>query len=102
MLAWTLNPEIAGASSTPNTWTTESSLPAARENLAAVTSSGDNRTYAIDGDTGGTTYLKTVTAYTPGSNTWAAASSDATLRTGAAAASTSDGKVYVLGGSNGS
>src|SRR5579864_4028666 len=101
-LLWAQGPGAALASGSPNTWTTESALSTVRENPAAATSSSDSRTYAIDGDTGGTTYLQTGRAYTPGSNSWASITNDPTKRTSAAAASTSDGKIYVFGGTNAS
>jgi hypothetical protein len=102
LLAGIFGSGTAGAAGSPNTWTTESPLSSAAENLAAVTSSSDNRTYEIDGDTGGTTYLGTTRGYTPGTNTWAAVKADSNTRTGPGAAATSDGTIYVFGGSNGS
>lgn len=88
---------------TPVVWTTVASMPTARAGLAAATGS-DGRIYAIGGSNNFSTAnlkgagLTTVEAYTPASGRWATVASMPTARSGLAAATGSDGRIYAIGG----
>jgi serine/threonine protein kinase/N-acetylneuraminic acid mutarotase len=86
-----------GANASPATWTERQALPRSAYALAAATGS-DGRTYAIGGYRGA--FLKSVDAYTPGTNRWTPVASMATARDGLAAVSGPDGRIYAIGGYN--
>jgi N-acetylneuraminic acid mutarotase len=89
-----------------NSWATVKSLPDGRTDLAVVTAT-DGRIFAIGGETN---YLSSsmvytegpsladVTAYTPGTDTWAKVADMPTARDSLAAARGSDGRIYAIGG----
>ncbi len=90
-----------------NTWSTLAPMPTARQGLAAV-AGPDGRIYALGGFNyalGGinkSRSLATVEAYNPASNTWTAVASMLTARADLAAVAGPDGRIYALGGFNGS
>lgn len=86
-------------------WRTVPPLPFARGDLGAALGS-DGRVYAIaiGGDivtSSGDQFLHTVDAYDPTANTWQAEAPMPTARGSARVVTGLDGRVYVLGGSNG-
>ncbi|MDB5066178.1 MAG: protein kinase [Chloroflexi bacterium] len=82
-----------------DSWATAAPLPTPRGVLAA-TAGPDGRIYAIGGTTGGTPDrdLRTVEVYTPSTNSWAAAAPLPAPRSGLAAVTGSDGRIYAIGG----
>jgi N-acetylneuraminic acid mutarotase len=87
-----------------NTWSSLASMPTARNSLAAAFGA-DGRLYVFGGETGGQgtgTNVSTVEAYDPATNTWSTRANMPTARDFLAAATASDGLIYVVGGLNGS
>ncbi|GIV28885.1 MAG: hypothetical protein KatS3mg027_2699 [Bacteroidia bacterium] len=89
-----------------NTWTTKAPMPTPRRGLAAV-SPGNGKIYAIGGYRFDSYYgfhyfLSTNEEYDPASNTWTTKAPMPTARADLAAASSGDGKIYAIGGWNGS
>jgi N-acetylneuraminic acid mutarotase len=87
-----------------NSWTTQASMPTAREGLAAAPGP-DGQIYVFGGATTHTGVpangaLSTVEAYNPATNTWTTRASMPTPRYGLAAATGPDGQIYVFGGDN--
>jgi N-acetylneuraminic acid mutarotase len=82
-------------------WSGKASLPTARCELAAATS--DGRIFAIGGNVGGSggSYFSTVEAYSAETNTWATAAKMPTARTALAAATAADGRIFAIGGDDG-
>ncbi|CAN5851074.1 hypothetical protein BH11MYX4_BH11MYX4_26720 [soil metagenome] len=82
-----------------STYTNVAPMPTARYNLAGAVAT-DGRIFAMGGLAGGpaSSRLATVEAYTPSTNTWAPAASLPTARTGLAAATGMDGRIYAIGG----
>ena len=82
-----------------NSWTNVASLAHGRYDIAAA-KGGDGRIYAIGGyDVDGCgCYSAEVDAYNTGTNAWATVASMPTARMFPAAATGSDGKIYVSGG----
>jgi hypothetical protein len=85
-----------------NSWAAVAPMPTARNDLAAATGP-DGRIYAIGGWDGENTadvdsYLTTVEAYTPGTNSWATVAPMPTARYFLAAATRPDGRIYAIGG----
>jgi len=78
-----------------NIWKTKSPMPTARASLAAVTV--DRKIYAIGGDNGPDTELKTVEEYDPDTNSWRKVADMPTARDHFAATAL-DGKIYAIGG----
>lgn len=79
-------------------WAARAPMPTARMGLAAVVSNG--RIVAFGGNT--TTILNQTEAYTIATNSWSSLAPMPTPRTGAAAVVGPDGRIYVIGGNNGS
>ena len=100
-LLLTLQPGVLLAAAA-DTWTSVASMSTARDALAAATGA-DGTIYAIGGHNNGA--LPTVEAYTrdnaSGNDTWAAVTSMGTARSGLAAATGADGRIYAIGGNNG-
>ncbi len=71
--------------------------PCPRRAYLAAATGPDGRIYAIGGYYNGS-YLTTVEAYTPGSNTWTSVAPMPTARYGLAAATGPDGRIYAIGG----
>lgn len=92
--------ETVAASGTANTWSTIRSLPAGRAYVGAASSSSDNRIYVYDGQTS-SGYSGAITAFTPGGSSWSTLTSDASPAAAVGATTTSDGKLWTLGGTNG-
>jgi hypothetical protein len=88
--------------STNMTWTTKTSMPTSRNYLGVAAT--NNKIYAIGGSNG--SYLGTVQAYDPSTNSWATKAVMTTARSGLAAAmmptGTFAGYIYAVGGTNGS
>jgi N-acetylneuraminic acid mutarotase len=88
-----------------NSWAYLASMRTARGALTAVTGP-DGRIYAIGGSTTGvkgtSSPTNTVEAYTPSTNSWATVAPMPTARMNLAAATGPDGRIYVIGGGNGS
>jgi N-acetylneuraminic acid mutarotase len=86
-----------------SSWSTVAPMPTAREGLAAATGF-NGRIYAIGGTVNGSPSgtTNTVEAYTPSTNSWSAVASLPTARLGLAAATGFDGRIYAIGGTNGS
>ena len=82
-----------------NSWANVASLAHGRYDIAAA-KGGDGRIYAIGGyDVDGCgCYSAEVDAYNTGTNAWATVASMPTARMFPAAATGSDGKIYVFGG----
>lgn len=94
-------PALAQGASGGGAWSTVTSLPTPRWGLAAATGA-DGRIYAIGGEdpaTGGMV-VGEVDAYSPATNSWAAAAPMPTPRTELAAVAGPDGRIYALGGRN--
>ncbi len=84
-----------------NTWSIKAQMPTARTGLAAATGL-DGRIYAIGGclTSDGYTGLNTVEVYNPATNSWSSAAPMPTARTGLAAVTGPDGRIYAIGGYN--
>jgi N-acetylneuraminic acid mutarotase len=82
-----------------NTWAAAPSLPDGRY-MAAAVADKNGKIYETGGITvNPTQLLGSVVSFTPGGNSWASVSDPmTTARDGHAAATTSDGKIYVVGG----
>jgi hypothetical protein len=78
-----------------NTWTAKASMPTARDDLFAVSSS-NGKIYAIGGSTGSET--KIVEEYDPLNNIWKSTAGMSAARELFGAAAPSDGRIYVFGG----
>ena len=87
---------------TTNSWTTAAPMNTPRVGLAAAVSGGQIYVFGGYGKTPGYTarYLLTVEGYNPVSNTWSNSPSMKVARYGLAAASTSTGLIYLIGGKN--
>ena len=85
-----------------DSWTTAAPMNTPRVGLAAAVSGGKIYAFGGYGKTTGYSprYLVTVEAYDPVSNTWSTAPSMKVARYGLAAASTSTGLIYIIGGKN--
>lgn len=84
---------------TTNTWATKASIPAARRDMASATYNG--KLYLFGGRNGSSVY-NTTYIYNPSTNTWTTGATMPTARYGCSSALLSDGKIYVVGGSNSS
>lgn len=84
---------------TTNAWASVASMATPRI-LHAAAVLPDGRIYAISGQTalGGGSIVAGVEVYTPSTNTWASAANIPTPRSGLAAATASDGRIYAIGG----
>jgi len=84
-----------------NMWFLKAPMPTARTHLAAATG-GDGRIYAIGGclTSDGYAGVNTVEVYDPSTNVWSSAPPMPTARTGLAAVTGLDGRIYAIGGSN--
>ena len=91
-------PEFAAAAATTNVWTTRAPLPSRRAGLGLGVVNGV--IYAVGGVVGDDTRLKTVQAYTPGTNMWATKASLPDARSHVSAIGTINGVLYVAGGIN--
>ena len=89
---------------TPGTdsWTSVAPMETPRVGLAAAVSGGKIYAFGGYGDPPSYTprYLMTVEVYNPTNNTWSSSPSMKTTRYGLAAASTSNGLIYLIGGKN--
>jgi N-acetylneuraminic acid mutarotase len=89
----------------PGSWTAVASMPAARERAAAATGP-DGTIYVAGGSNASTTDtsapLNTMESYHASTNKWKTLAHMTTARDGPAAVTGSDGRIYVLGGFNGS
>ncbi len=88
---------VAAAASCPPPWTARANMPTARH-VPGVAKAGGT-IYAIGGYDG--SYLATVGAYDPATNTWTAKANISSGRYGVAAAAVG-GTIYAMGGFNGS
>ena len=80
-------------------WSSASSMPTARQALAAVASG--KTIFALGGSTGGHSgYLPSVEAYSVSSGAWTARAPMPTPRDGLAAVKGADGRIYAIGGDN--
>ncbi len=86
---------LAGA----NTWTTEKSMPTARDDVAAVLGA-NGLIYVVGGADANANPLATLAAYNRAANTWATEASMSTARDAPAAALGPNGLIYVFGGAN--
>jgi N-acetylneuraminic acid mutarotase len=88
----------------PGSWTAVASMPVARERAAAATGP-DGTIYVAGGSNGGapdtSAPLNTMESYHASTNKWKALAHLKTARDGPAAVTGSDGKIYVLGGFDG-
>jgi N-acetylneuraminic acid mutarotase len=84
-------------------WSSAPSLPSPRYRLAAATG-GDGRIYAIGGsDPGGEgAFLGSVLALTPSADQWVSVAAMSVRRQLLAATTDTDGRIYAVGGHNGS
>src|SRR3989442_642938 len=82
----------------PGVWTTKAPMPTPRTGLAAGVVNGI--LYAVGGNDG-VSFLGTVEAYDPATNTWTTKASMPTVRTGLATGVV-NGILYAVGGNNGS
>ena len=84
-----------------DSWTTRASMPTIRSHLAA-TAGSDGRIYAFGGYVGYVTPngdpSNAVEAYDPASDSWTTRASMPTARGGLAAAASTNGLIYVIGG----
>lgn len=86
-----------------NSWATVASLNTPREFPSAATGP-DGRIYAIGGfiPGGAGTFLRSVEAYTPSTNSWTTVASLPAAQYGSGAVTGPDGRIYNFGGNNGS
>jgi autotransporter-associated beta strand protein len=85
-----------------NTWSAAGSLPAAKyQNTATLLTSGTNSgKVLVTGGYSGSAYMSSCELYDPATNTWSAAASLTTTRSGHTATLLTSGKVLVTGGYN--
>lgn len=85
-----------------DTWSSLPNMPLKRRDLAAVTGS-DGRIYAIGGENrsgdSGLSQINEVDVYDPGTNSWSTVTAMPSPRSGVAAVTGPDGRIYVFGGS---
>lgn len=86
-----------------NTWATKASMPTARQSVG-VAAASNGKIYAIGGAVNNdpSSSLNTVEEYDPATNTWVARASMPTARPPGTVTAANNGKIYVIGGTNGS
>ncbi len=85
-----------------NIWKPKANMPTARYSLG-VTTTSNGKIYAIGGNNTGDKYghLATVQEYDPATDIWTTKASMPTLRSELGVTTTSNGKIYAIGGNNG-
>jgi N-acetylneuraminic acid mutarotase len=92
--------QLRSAGTTPRLdWGAKMPMTTAKAGLGAA-AGPDGIVYAIGGYDG--SYLNTVEAYDPATNTWASKAPMPTVRAGLGLATATNGKLYAVGGTNGS